>query len=51
MGRNQFMSVIIRQRLKILAIINNAQKFIYTYMQATGMVSDHIVDCFCKNIK
>lgn len=101
---------IVRNRLKILATINNAQKFmeiqkefgsfskyiwdfvdgkpiinhpkslkdvsatssisdtiakdlkkrgfkflgstvVYAHMQATGMVNDHIVDCFCKNMK
>ncbi|MDY6173140.1 MAG: DNA-3-methyladenine glycosylase I [Fusobacterium necrophorum] len=101
---------IVRNRLKILATINNAQKFmeiqkefgsfskyiwdfvggkpiinhpkslkdipatssisdtiakdlkkrgfrflgstvVYAYMQTTGMVNDHIVDCFCKNMK
>lgn len=21
----------------------------YAYMQAVGMVDDHLVDCFCKN--
>lgn len=21
----------------------------YAYMQAIGMVNDHLVDCFCKN--
>lgn len=103
-------SGIVRNRLKILATINNAQKFIeiqkefgsfskyiwnfvggkpimnypkslkevpatssisdiiakdlkkrgfkflgstvmYAHMQATGMVNDHITDCFCKNMK
>ncbi|STY29959.1 3-methyl-adenine DNA glycosylase [Legionella wadsworthii] len=24
-------------------------KIIYAYMQAIGMVNDHLVDCFCKN--
>ena len=24
---------------------------IYAYLQAVGVVDDHIVDCFCKNIK
>lgn len=24
---------------------------VYAHMQATGMVNDHIVDCFCKNMK
>lgn len=101
---------IVRNRLKILATINNAQKFmeiqkefgsfskyiwdfvdgkpiinhpkslkdvsatssisdtiakdlkkrgfkflgstvVYAHMQATGMVNDHIADCFCKNMK
>lgn len=23
-------------------------KIIYAYMQASGMVNDHLVDCFCK---
>ena len=23
---------------------------VYAHMQATGMVNDHLVDCYCKNV-